>query len=83
MEIMELVRKSADADLVCEISAVGTKGLIEEARTGAPKGTRTPDRATQRTGRIHSAIPKLRKGSLPAIISGATSDDQKALLAVI
>lgn len=47
------MEKSGDADLVREMLAFAAERLMDagvEARTGAPKGVRTPERATQRNG---------------------------------
>ncbi len=80
---MELVEKSADEDPVRDRLAHAADRLTEmevEAATGAPKGARTPARATQRTGdrgraretragRIDPALAKLRKGStFPSVL---------------
>jgi transposase-like protein len=65
-----------------------------EAATGAPKGTRTPARTTQRNGyrergwetragRIDLAIPKLRKGSYFPSFLEPRRTAEKALVAVI
>ena len=97
MALIELVEKSADADLVREMLAFAAERLMEaevEARTGAPKGARAPERATHRNGyrergwetragRIDLAIPKLRKGSyLPSFLEPRRTAE-KALVAVI
>src|SRR3954449_12389838 len=77
MALIELIEKGADADLVRELLAFAADRLMElevEAKTGAPAGTRSPDRLNHRNGyrergwdtragRIDLSIPKLRKGS--------------------
>jgi transposase-like protein len=77
MALLELVEKSADADLVREMLAFAAARILDaevELLTGAAKGERTALRETQRNGcrerdwdtragRIEVAIPKLRKGS--------------------
>ena len=83
MALLELIEKSADADLVREMLAFAAERLMElevEAKTGVPAGARSPERLNQRNGyrerawdtragRIDLAIPKLRKGSyLPAFL---------------
>jgi transposase-like protein len=97
MTLMELVEKSADEDLVRDMLAYAAERLMEmevEAATGAPKGTRTPARATQRNGyrergwetragRIDLAIPKLRKGSYFPSFLEPRRTAEKALVAVI
>jgi transposase-like protein len=94
---MELVEKSADEDLVRDMLAYAAERLMEmevEAATGAPKGTRTPARTTQRNGyrergwetragRIDLAIPKLRKGSYFPSFLEPRRTAEKALVAVI
>ena len=95
--LMELVEKSADEDLVRDMLAYAAERLMEmevEAATGAPKGTRTPARTTQRNGyrergwetragRIDLAIPKLRKGSYFPSFLEPRRTAEKALVAVI
>jgi len=97
MILMELVEKSADEDLVRDMLAYAAERLMEmevEAATGAPKGTRTPVRTTQRNGyrkrgwetragRIDLAIPKLRKGSYFPSFLEPRRTAEKALVAVI
>ena len=97
MTLMELVEKSADEDLVRDMLAYAAERLMEmevEAATGAPKGTRTPARTTQRNGyrergwetragRIDLAIPKLRKGSYFPSFLEPRRTAEKALVAVI
>ncbi len=97
MTLIELVEKSADEDLVRDMLAYAAERLMEmevEAATGAPKGTRTPARTTQRNGyrergwetragRIDLAIPKLRKGSYFPSFLEPRRTAEKALVAVI
>ncbi len=83
MALIELIEKGADGDLVRDLLAFAAERMMElevEARTGAPAGTRSPDRLTHRNGyrerawetragRIGLAIPRLRKGSyLPSFL---------------
>ena len=97
MALMELVEKSADADLVRETLAFAAERLMDAevaGRTGAPKGARPPERAMHRNGyrergwetragRIDLAIPKLRRGSyLPSFLEPRRTAE-KALVAVI
>jgi len=92
-----LVEKEADGDLVREMLAFAAVRLMElevEAATGAPKGARSPTRATHRdgcrergwetrAGRIDLAIPKLRRGShFPSFLEPRRTAE-KALVAVI
>src|SRR3954471_782969 len=77
MALLELIEKSADADLVREMLGFAAGRLMEaevEVRTGAAHGVRDPARQVQRNGyrertwetragRVDVAIPKLRKGS--------------------
>jgi transposase-like protein len=97
MALIELVEKQADEDLVRDMLAYAAERLMEmevEAATGAPKGTRTPARTTQRNGyrergwetragRIDLAIPKLRKGSYFPSFLEPRRTAEKALVAVI
>jgi transposase-like protein len=97
MTLMELAEKSADEDLVRDMLPYAAERLMEmevEAATGAPKGTRTPARTTQRNGyrdrgwetragRIDLAIPKLRKGSYFPSFLEPRRTAEKALVAVI
>ena len=73
MALLELIEKSADADLVREMLSFAAGRLMEaevQARTGAAHGTRDPGRQVQRNGyrdrgwetrvgRIELAIPRL------------------------
>jgi putative transposase len=95
--LLEMVEQEADADLVREMLAFAAGRMTDleiEAKTGAPAGTRSPDRLNHRnryrerdwdtrSGRIELAIPKLRKGSyIPSFLEpGRTAE--KALVAVI
>ena len=77
MALLDLIEKSADADLVREMLAFAADRLMTvevESLTGAPAGARSPDRLNHRNGyrdrgwdtragRIELAIPKLRKGA--------------------
>jgi len=97
MALLELVEKSADADLVREMLAFAADRIMEaevELVTGAAKGARTALRETcrngcrdrdwdMRAGRIELAIPKLRKGSdFPSFLEPRRTAE-KALAAVI
>src|ERR671913_1431671 len=97
MALLELIEKRADTDLVREMLAFAAGRLMDlevEALTGAPAGTRSPDRLNHRNGyrerawdtragRIDLAIPKLRKGSyFPAFLEPRRTAE-KALTAVI
>jgi len=97
MALIELIEKGADADLVRELLAFAAERMMElevEARTGAPAGSRSPDRLTHRNGyrertwetragRIDLAIPKLRKGSYFPSFLEPRRTAEKALTAVI
>ena len=77
MALIELIEKSADADLVRDMLAFAAERLMAmevDVLTGAPAGVRSPERMNHRNGyrerawdtragRIELAIPKLRKGS--------------------
>jgi putative transposase len=97
MALIELIEKGGDADLIRDMLAFAAERLMNlevEALTGAPAGTRSPDRLTHRNGyrerawdtragRIDLAIPKLRKGSyFPAFLEPRRTAE-KALTAVI
>jgi transposase-like protein len=97
MALIELIEKSADADLVRELLAYAADRLMAlevEGLTGAPLGARSAERVNQRNGyrerawetrvgRIDLAIPKLRKGSyFPAFLEPRRTAE-KALTAVI
>ena len=97
MALLELVEQEADADLVREMLAFAAERMMEleiEAKTGAPAGTRSPDRLNHRNGyrerdwdtragRIELAIPKLRKGSYFPSFLEPRRTAEKALVAVI
>ena len=97
MALLELVEQEADADLVREMLAFAAARMMEleiEAKTGAPAGTRSPDRLNHRNGyrerdwdtragRIELAIPKLRKGSYFPSFLEPRRTAEKALVAVI
>jgi transposase-like protein len=75
--LLELIEKSADADLVREMLGFAAERLMEaevQVRAGAAHGVRDPARVVQRNGyrerawetragRIELAIPRLRRGS--------------------
>src|SRR3954454_16083432 len=97
MALLDLIEKSADADLVRAMLAFAAERLMDlavETLTGAPAGVPTPERLNQRNGyrerawdtragRIDLAIPKLRKGSsFPAFLE-PRGKAEKALTAVI
>ena len=97
MALLELVEQEADADLVREMLAFAAARMMEleiEAKTGAPAGTRSPDRLNHRNGyrerdwdtragRIELAVPKLRKGSYFPSFLEPRRTAEKALVAVI
>ncbi len=97
MALLELVEKSADADLVREMLAFAAGRIMDaevELVTGAAKGARTALRETHRNGyrdrdwdtragRIELAIPKLRKGSYFPSFLEPRRTAEKALVAVI
>jgi putative transposase len=97
MALLELVEKSADADLVREMLGFAASRLMAAevgARTGAAHGVRDPARQVQRNGyrerawetragRIELAIPKLRKGSYFPSFLEPRRTAEKALTAVI
>src|SRR4051812_17393653 len=97
MALLELVEKSADADLVREMLGFAARRLMEveaEARTGAAHGVRDPARQVQRNGyrdrawetragRVDLAIPRLRKGSYFPSFLEPRRTAEKALTAVI
>ena len=97
MALLELVEQEADADLVREMLAFAAERMMEleiEAKTGAPAGTRSPDRLNHRNGyrernwdtragRIELAVPKLRKGSYFPSFLEPRRTAEKALVAVI
>ena len=80
MSLIELIEKGTDGDLVRELLALAAARMMEleiEARTGAARGARSPDRLNHRNGyrdrgwdtrvgRIDLAIPKLRCISISA-----------------
>jgi putative transposase len=97
MALLELVEKSADADLVREMLAFAAERIMDaevELLTGASKGARTTLRENHRNGyrdrdwdtragRIELAIPKLRKGSYFPSFLEPRRTAEKALVAVI
>jgi transposase-like protein len=97
MALIELIEKSADADLVREMLGFAAGRLMEaevQARTGAAHGVRDPDRQVQRNGyrerpwetragRIELEIPRLRRGSYFPTFLEPRRTAEKALTAVI
>ena len=97
MALLELVEQEADADLVREMLAFAAGRMMDleiEAKTGAPAGTRSPDRLNHRNGyrdrnwdtragRIELAVPKLRKGGYFPSFLEPRRTAEKALVAVI
>ncbi len=97
MALIELIEQGADIDLVREMLAFAAERMMDleiEARTGAPAGTRSPERLNHRNGyrergwdtragRIELAIPKLRKGSYFPSFLEPRRTAEKALAAVI
>ncbi len=97
MALLELVEKSADADLVREMLAFAAERIMEaevEAVAGAAKGARSALREAQRNGyrardwdtragRIELAIPRLRKGSYFPSFLEPRRTAEKALVAVV
>jgi transposase-like protein len=95
--LLELIEKSADADLVREMLGFAAERLMEaevQARTGAAHGTRDPARQVQRNGyrergwqtragRIELEIPRLRRGSYFPSFLEPRRTAEKALTAVI
>src|SRR5271154_7381433 len=86
MSLRELLEKTADTDFLREMVGFTAQRLMElevESLTGAPHGTRAPDRLTHRNGyrerdwetragTVELRIPKLRK-SLPLRRRGAAT----------
>jgi hypothetical protein len=59
MALIELVEKGADADLVRELLAYAAGRVMElevEAKTGAPLGGRSPDRARADCGSVRGSV---------------------------
>ncbi len=97
MALLDLIEKSADADLVREMLAFAAERLMDmevEGRTGAPAGVRSPERLNHRNGyrerawdtragRIELAIPKLRRGSYFPSFLEPRRTAEKALVAVV
>ncbi len=97
MALLELIEKSADADLVREMLGFAAERLMEaevQARTGAAHGARDPARQVQRNGyrgrawetragRIELEIPRLRRGSYFPSFLEPRRTAEKALTAVI
>src|ERR671916_697549 len=97
MALLELIEKSADADLVREMLGFAAERLMEaevQARTGAAHGVRDPARQVQRNGYrgraretragpIELEIPRLRRGSYFPSFLEPRRTAEKALTAVI
>ena len=97
MALLELIEKSADADLVREMLAFAAERLMAmevDVLTGVPSGVRSSERLNHRNGyrerawdtragRIELAIPKLRKGSYFPSFLEPRRTAEKALAAVI
>jgi len=97
MALLELIEKSADADLVRDMLGFAATRLMAAevgARPGAAHGVRDPARQVQRNGyrerawetragRIDLAIPRLRKGSYFPSFLEPRRTAEKALTAVI
>jgi transposase-like protein len=97
MALLELIEKSADADLVREMLGFAAERLMEaevQAHTGAAHGARDPARQVQRNGyrgrvwetragRIELEIPRLRRGSYFPSFLEPRRTAEKALTAVI
>ena len=97
MNLRGLLEKTADTDFLREMIGFTAQRLMElevESLTGAPHGTRVPDRLTHRNGyrerdwetragMVELRIPKLRKGSyFPGFLEPRRMAE-KALTAVI
>jgi hypothetical protein len=97
MNLRALLEKTADTDFLREMIGFTAQRLMElevESLTGAPHGSRAPDRLTHRNGyrerewetragTVELRIPKLRKGSyFPGFLEPRRMAE-KALTAVI
>jgi transposase-like protein len=97
MDLQSLLEKSTDSDFPRQMIGFTAHRLMEleiEGLTGAPPGTRSPDRINHRNGyrdrdwetragTVELRIPKLRKGSyFPAFLEPRRMAE-KALTAVI
>ena len=97
MSLRDLLEKTADTDFLRELIGFTAQRLMElevEGLTGAPHGSRAPDRLTHRNGyrerewetragTVELRIPKLRKGSyFPGFLEPRRMAE-KALTAVI
>src|SRR3954471_19343041 len=85
MALLELIEKSADADLIREMLGFAAGRVMDlevHACTGAAHGVRDPARLVQRNGyrervwetrarRIELQIPRLRRGSYFPLLPGA------------
>jgi putative transposase len=89
MNLRDLLEKTADTDFLREMIGFTAQRLMEleiESLTGAPHGSRAPDRLTHRNGyrerewetragTVELRIPKLRKGSyFPGFLDRACGD---------
>src|SRR5271154_5535161 len=97
MSLRELLEKTADTDFLREMVGFTAQRLMElevESLTGAPHGTRAPDRLTHRNGyrerdwetragTVELRIPKLRQGSYYPCFLEPRRLAEKALTAVI
>ena len=97
LALLELIEKSADADLVREMLGFAAERLMEaeaQVRSGAAHGVRDPARQVQRNGyrerawetragRIELQIPRLRRGSYFPSFLEPRRTVEKALTAVI
>ena len=95
--LLELIEKSADADLIREMLGFAAERLMEaevRARTGAAHGARDPERQVQRNGyrerawqtrvgQIELEIPRLRRGSYFPSFLEPRRTAERALTAVI
>ena len=98
MNLRGLLEKTADSDFLREMIGFSAQRLMElevESLTGAPHGSRNPDRLTHRNGyrermwdtrvgAIELAIPKLRSGPgyFPSFLEPRRRAEQ-ALVAVV
>ena len=97
MDLQALLEKTTDSDFLREMIGYTAQRLMDlevEGRTGAPHGTRSADRLTQRngyrdrtwetrTGTVELRIPKLRKGSYFPSFLEPRRMAEKALTAVV
>lgn len=97
MTLLDLIGKSGDADFLRDLMTFAVDRLMEleiEARTGAPRGVRTPARMNHRNGyrdrtwdtrlgTVDLKIPKLRRGAYFPSFLEPRRTAEKALAAVI